>query len=277
MNKLLSANFMRLKKSAVFWLSAISTLIISVVMIILCSDWAKAAAENGLEKPLDVYFFQFAPFTGAIIAVFISLFLGTEYSDGTIRNKLVVGHTRINIYLANFITCLTGGSVITAMWFIGGLPGLKLIGKFQMGLSGVIYYFFVALGITAAFTAIFVLISTLSKNKAVTVVLVLLVWVVFVLAGSAVNDRLEVPEFSGGMVYVNGEFVWTDDTPNPLYLTGTARTIFEMLHKILPTCQAIAMTDAKITTPLINIAASVSIAVVITAIGILIFRKKDLK
>ncbi|MCH5198564.1 MAG: ABC transporter permease subunit [Oscillospiraceae bacterium] len=277
MSKLLSANFMRLRKSATFWLCAVSTMIISAVMIYLSSDWANKAAENGLEKPLDVYFFQLAPFIGAIIAVFISLFLGTEYSDGTIRNKLTVGHTRTNIYLSNFLTCLMGGILITAMWFIGGLPGLFFIGKFEMGLSGVISYFFVALGIMAAFTAIFVWISAVSRNKAITVVLVLLIWAAFTLAGSAVNDRLNEQEFHGGMAYIDGEFVWTEDTPNPMYLTGTARIIFELLHKTLPTCQAIAMTDAKLTTPLLNFAASLGLAAVITAIGILMFRKKDLK
>ena len=40
---------------------------------------------------------------GIIIAIFTGLFLGVEYSDGAIRNKITIGHKRINIYLSNLI------------------------------------------------------------------------------------------------------------------------------------------------------------------------------
>lgn len=33
----------------------------------------------------------------------MSMFQGTEYSGGTIRNKLVVGHERYQVYLAALI------------------------------------------------------------------------------------------------------------------------------------------------------------------------------
>lgn len=277
MSKLLSSNFMRLRKSKEFWLCAAATFLISIVMIYMSADGAQAAAERGIVKTLDDCYFQLAPFIGVITAVFISLFLGTEYSDGTMRNKLVVGHTRTNIYLANFLSCFLGGVIITALWFIGGLPGLHLIGKFEMGSSGALAYFFVAVGITAVFTALFVLVSTLSRNKAITVVLVLVLWVALALAGSGVSDRLDVPQFSGGMAYVDGEFVMTQETPNPLYLSGSVRVAAEMLYKILPTGQAIAMTDAEITTPMEHFAVSLTVAAVITVVGILVFRKKDLK
>ena len=277
MSNLLSANLIRLKKSKEFWLCAVSTLMISGGMIYSSSGWAKEAAERGFIKPLDDYYFQIAPYIGAIIAIFTSLFLGTEYSDGTIRNKLVVGHTRTNIYLANFWTCLVSGIIITAMWFIGGLPGLYLIGGFEMGISGVITYFLVALGTTAAFSAIFVLVSTISQNKAYTVVRVLILWVVTALAASGIYDRLQELEFNGGMAMINGEFVMMEDMPNPLYLTGSVRAVFECLYRIIPTGQAIAMMETEITTPVLDIAISVIVTVMITMFGILMYRKKDLK
>lgn len=277
MSKLLSANFMRLRKSKAFWLCAISTLLISIVAIFRNANAAQEMAERGFVETLDSYYFQLAPYLGAIMAIFISMFLGTEYSDGTIRNKLVVGHTRTNIYLANFLSCLTGGIVITALWFIGGLPGLYLIGNFEMGLSGVIAYFFVAIGITTTFTAIFVWISTLSRNKAITVVLVLILWVAMSLAGSGINDRLHEQEFNGGMAFIDGEFVMMEQTPNPLYLTGGVRTVFEWLYRLLPTGQAIFMTSAEITTPVLNIIASLIVTILITTVGVLMFHKKDLK
>lgn len=277
MSKLLSANFIRLRKSKEFWLCAVSTLLISTAMIYSSSEWAQTAAERGFIKPLDDYYFQMVPYIGAIMAIFISLFLGTEYSDGTIRNKLIVGRTRTSIYLSNFLTCLISGVIITAMWFIGGLPGLYLIGDFEMGLSGVIAYLFVAMGIAAAFSAIFAWISMVSRNKALTVVFVLVLWVAMTLAASGINDRLNEPEFNGGMAMINGEFVMMEDTPNPLFLAGSTRVAFEWLYRILPTGQAIAMTSAEITTPLLNIAVSVIVTVVIMMVGILTYRKKDLK
>lgn len=277
MSKLLSANFSRLRKSRVFWLCALATLLISVVMIYESAGTAAALLERGAVRHLDDFYFELAPYTGAIMAIFISLFLGTEYSDGTVRNKLVVGHTRTNIYLANLLTCLSGGLIVTALWLIGGLPGLYLIGHFEMGLSGVLTYFLVATGVTAAFTAIFVWVSTLSRNKAVTVVLVIVLWMAMSLAGSGIYDRLHEVEFNGGMAYINGEFVMVDETPNPLYLTGSARTVAELLYRVLPTGQAIAMTCTEISTPWLDIAISLIVSAVITAAGVLSFRKKDLK
>lgn len=277
MGNLLSANFMRLKKSKAFWLCAVFTLLISASLMYWVSGFAREMAERGYSRPLEAYYFTLAPYTGAISAIFISLFLGTEYSDGTIRNKLIVGHTRVNIYLANLLTCLMGGMLITALWFLGGLPGVFLIGNFEMEVSEVIAYFFVSLGFTAVFTAIYVWVSSLSGNKAVTVVLVMVIWVALSLMGSAVYDRLHEPEFNGGMAFIDGEFVIMEDTPNPLYLTGGIRTAVELLYRILPTGQAIAMTSAEITTPGLDIAISLAVSIVVTVIGMMMFHRKDLK
>ena len=277
MFRLLSANMMRLRKSPEFRLLGLATLVISAAMIRSGAGTAASMQARGFEVGLDDFYFEMAPFLGAIMAVFVSLFLGTEYSDGTMRNKLVVGHTRANIYLANFLTCFLASVVFTTLWFIGGLPGLVLIGPFEMGFSGALTYFLVAVGIAAVFSALFVGLSTLYQNKAVAVVLALGLWLVLALAGSGVSDRLDEVEFNGGMAMIDGEFVMMEDTPNPLYLTGGVRTAAEYLCRILPTGQAIAMTTADITTPGLNIAVSAVVTVVITAAGIRLFCRKDLK
>lgn len=279
MLNLLSANLLRLRKSREFWFCAVATLLISVAMIFSGAEAAASMRARGFSfmTDLDDYYFEMAPFLGAIMAVFISLFLGTEYSDGTMRNKLVVGHTRTNIYLANFLTCFLGDVILTALWFLGGLPGLYLIGPFAMGVSGAFLYFLVAVGFTAVFTALFVGVSTLCQNKAVTVVRALALWLVLALVGSGVSDRLDEVKFNGGMAMIDGEFVMMEETPNPLYLTGDTRTAVEYLYRALPTGQAIAMSGADITTPVLNIAVSAIVTVVITAAGIRLFCRKDLK
>ena len=41
-----------------------------------------------------------------ILAAGISLIVGAEYSDGTIRNKLIIGKTKAQIYFANLIASI---------------------------------------------------------------------------------------------------------------------------------------------------------------------------
>lgn len=88
MRKLLSANLFRLWKSKIFWvlegISAIVGTFIYVLAIIntrnISTDWYRG---NG-----NYYFFSELVYIGIIMAVFISFYVGTEYADGTIRNKL---------------------------------------------------------------------------------------------------------------------------------------------------------------------------------------------
>ena len=102
MRKLLSVNFSRLWKDKIFWLCMGAMLIYSVVYMLNGSRQA-AISLSEYNYSIDKYYFHFALAIGAFCSLFSSMFLGTEYSDGTIRNKIIVGHTRTSIYLANLI------------------------------------------------------------------------------------------------------------------------------------------------------------------------------
>ena len=277
MRKLLSANFSRLWKSKVFWLSTAAMFIISIVNILNSARVYQSLAADGFFKPLEYFYFQFAPYIAAIMGLFISLFLGTEHSDGTLRNKLIVGHSRTNVFMANFIVCLVGCLAITAAWLIGGLPGLFLIGPFEMGFSGFAAYCLIAIGFTAAFTAIFVWVATSSTNKALTVVFTIILFAVMVMIGSGVYERLSEPEFNSGMAFVDGEFVDLGETPNPLYISGVFRIVLEWLRDLMPMSQAINMALSPIEHPMRVIIGSALTSVIITALGVVSFRRKALR
>ena len=107
MSKLLSANFMRVKKNKPFWGCIIFMLFLGVSLPIaqyMQVEELNQTRQEVYETVLDQQFFTFVMFIGLVASVFCGLFLGTEYSDGTIRNKVVVGHTRNGIYLANLPT-----------------------------------------------------------------------------------------------------------------------------------------------------------------------------
>lgn len=277
MRKLLSANFARLWKDMTFWVVLLLVFIFSLVTIWNGARSAEVMAESGFLRILEDYYFSPAPYMGVVYAAFISLFLGTEYSDGTMRNKLVVGHTRTHVYLANFLVCFVACLIYVAAWFVGCAPGLVLIGSFEMGVAGFLVYLLVAIGFTAAFTALFTWISTVSTNKAQTVIFTLAIWMGLVFVASGVQDRLNELEMEGGVAFVNGEFVTLEPTPNPLYLGGTVRMVCECILDFLPTGQTLLMHDAAIEHPLRQIVFSLMFTVYAILNGIAAFRRKDLR
>ena len=83
---------------------------------------------------IDNGFFGCALFIGIVMAVFCSLFIGTEYSEGTIRNKIIIGQKRGAVYLSNFITCSLVSVVMCMAFFIPYLCiGIPLLGFFEIG------------------------------------------------------------------------------------------------------------------------------------------------
>lgn len=125
-------------------------------------------SNNTVPHP-DTIFFSFSLLTGILLSAFISLFIGTDYSDGTMRSKLVIGHTRYGIYLSGLITCTAAGLLMCLSCLIASLAsGLPLSGFFESDIRLVIS---TALGIavmTAAFSSICTLTAMLRQNRAVT-------------------------------------------------------------------------------------------------------------
>lgn len=125
MIKLLKANFSRLKKELSLWIVAGVTLALTVPKIVDSYKWL----EN---VKLDDVLFEMVPLIGVLYAVFIALYIGKEYSDKAMRNKLIVGHKRENIYLANFITCFFGSLIILSMFLLGNFcVGVPLVGGWK--------------------------------------------------------------------------------------------------------------------------------------------------
>ena len=64
---------------------------------------------------------------------------------------------------------------------------------------------------------------------------------------------------------------------NPNYVDGILRSVFQMLLDILPTGQSINVAFLKVERPYTMIFSSAIVTVGITALGIVLFPKKDLK
>lgn len=227
---------------------------------------------------MEDYFFAQAPLMGILTAAFVSLFWGTEYSDGTIRNKLMVGHCRTHVYLSQFAVCLCSNLIFLGLWFLCASPMYFGIGPMEMGWTGFLTYAAVAVCFTTAFTALFTLFCSLMTNKAYSVVLALGVWFLMMMISSGIYDRLCEPEIRGPyMMYLDGEMVTTEAGPNPLYIGGPLRLVLELVVEFLPTGQTLLVNCIDIGHPTRVILLSLIFTGLMLALGIHFFRKKDIR
>lgn len=279
MGNLLHSNFSRLWKNKIFWL-CMSGMLIYAVVYMLSASQKTFSSVVGEVYILEHYYFQFLVYVGFFFATVTSMFLGTDYSDGTIRNKLIVGHTRANLYLANLIVIFSAGLLIMCVWFIGALVGITALGFFTFGIVKLVEYFLLCALLVATYSAINTFIAMLSANKTTTVLISLALAFGLLLCASLLYNALEVPETINSMsgVSISGAAAPIGEVvANPNYVGGILRSVFQMLLDILPTGQSINVAFLKVERPYAMIFSSVVVTVGITALGIILFRKKDLK
>ena len=277
MRKLITANFFRLRKDRFSWCVMSIIVILSLVNVFNSARSYEVMVASGYVMSLDEYYFNQAPLIGAFLALLISMFLGTEFSEGTIRNKLCIGHKRNEIFLSNFISCALATIALTAVWLLTSALLFGLIGPLEMEVSKFIGCIFVTVGFAVSFAALYTVIGSLSSNKAMTIIYTFAAFIILAMAASALYDRLCEPEMNQGMTLVGTQLVEMEPTPNPLYLSGMIRTVCEAALELLPTGQALLLSDVAVEYPVRAISLSAVFTIVTLLVGSMLFRRKDIK
>lgn len=293
MSRLLSANFARLFKSGIFRLALAANVVFGVYLdveryfdIKRNPDYYMELGEMELGERFlcaDGIAFSCWMFLMIVVAVIIGSFVGTEYSDGTIRNKLMVGHKRSTIYLTNFIVCAAAGLIlhIELLAVILGL-GKFLFTASYMSVGEIISYTLSGCLTMIALSAILVFITMLIHNKAAGSVTVLIMVMLLIFAAAHIDDRIDAPEYYSGLtvVAIDDEgmpVLEKEETKNQNYLEGTKRQVYQILYDALPACQFVQIQWENADRIPIMAAYSLGIIAVFTGGGLLLFRKKNLK
>lgn len=270
MNKLLHANFSRLVRDKIFWLCLAAMAAFSASGLFNCR-------ANGITPLPGNVFTLPAVLVCVPLAVFCCLFVGVEYSDGTLRNKLCVGHSRSDIYLANLITVFAAALVMAAAFVAAtAAVGIPLLGMPRVSLSALGLLALVVVAVLAAFAALYTALCMLISSRSAGAVASLLGIFGFLLASFSISQRLDEPEFFSAYVMEGGSTA-LQSVENTQYLRGTARAVYSFLNDFLPTGQAIQLGSASVQRPWVLIGYSALIAAVATAAGLYFFRRKDLK
>lgn len=137
MTRLLNANFARLFKGKLFWLCAAVSFVFALVEVFSSATFPLSNGVMSAEKPL----FNASGFFFLILAaVFSGIFVGTEHG-GALRNKIIVGQKRINIFLASSITCSAAVAIFQFLFAVTILlSGLVLGRKFSFSFGETALY-----------------------------------------------------------------------------------------------------------------------------------------
>lgn len=275
MRKLLSADQARLLKTKIFWVTAVFAFGFELYAVL---QGGRVDSLSDLGRDLDYYYFQPMPFMGLVISVFIAMFIGTGYSDGTIRNKLIVGHTRSNIYLSNLLICFVGVTLIMLGWFLGGLAGIPYFGLWSVGTAKFIVYALLSVCSLLAITSILAMESQLISNKTVAVVVTIFTAIGLLVLASYFYNALQEPEMTFSSITISNDgIVYGDEIRNPAYIGGKLRDAYKAMLYIIPSAQVMLIADKDVAYPIVMCGCSVMVIVVSTLVGVLLFRKKNIK
>lgn len=275
MYRLLDAGFERIKKNKVFFGCIFVTIGIAIFMLVSnYSDMKNYNAQISTSELVSNYL----PMIGMFIAIFTGLFVGTEYSDGTIRNKIIAGHKKINIYLSNFIISSIVAIIFQIIWTAFVLIiAVPVFGKPIIELNQLLITSFDSIMFIIAYSAIFNFISVLSCNKTISAVTCILLF--FIMLGVTVSafNIIQTPETvqQGGLNPDTG-VVSFEEVPNPKYPSDSKRQFYQRIVDIIPMGQAFSI-GAGLSTNLYMLPVySMALIIIFNGAGVYLFSKKDL-
>lgn len=277
MRKLISAGFSRLWKDRMFVFSLGFVAFISVFLAWMQYRTACMSVEETIYVENALY--NLLPVLGFVGALWISLRLGTEFDEHTIRNKLIVGHRRSEIYFAECIVCMVGCELLLlVMLAVSALTGKLFFGKFLLSGSENAWLILCCILLTAVCCAICVGIGMNVQGRAAAVVVgVALLFALLMVSSYCGNALNESPTtYSYVSVSVDGvEF--GDLVENPAYVRGAMRGIYQWIYDALPTGQAIQIHLLDCERAARFPALSALLLAIVTPLGYLPFRKRDIR
>ena len=277
MRKLLSANFSRLRKDLIFWIVMIGTTAGSVFLSYL--NYQNSLRYTSDPVYVEDVLFNLFPMIAFVCAAFISLHLGTEFDENTIRNKLIVGHTRTEIYFANYLTCMAASlAFLLTILLFSGVTGYLFFKEFLTDGREVAFLILCCVLCTMVFSAISVGITMSIHKKAISVVAATLFMLGILYLASYMEGALSEAEMVYDGVTITMEGVQFGDlVPNPAYVSGSTRTVMEFLYDLLPTGQAIQLNNMDYERCMRWPWLSVLMLAVSTVLCYLPFRRRDIR
>lgn len=277
MRKLLSAFFSRLRKDVIFWVVLVVYSVLSLVSCLL-------NYQSSVQYPSDPVYvedvlFNMLPALPFLCAAVIAMFLGQEFDENTIRNKLTVGHTRTAIFFSAFIVCAAASlALLGAALILSGVTGFLCFKAFLLDWTQLIYLTACCVLVTMVFSAICVAFSMNIQKRAISMLVTLATMLVLLFAASYLEGALLEPEMTYDSVSISMDGVQFGDLiKNPAYVGGNTRKVMEFLFDMLPTGQALQLNNMELERCGRWLWLSAIVLPITTLAGFFPFRKQDIR
>lgn len=233
MSELMRVNWTLLKKKKLFWIAVVGVSALEIIFklpkIINAKSMAYMASAyliGGLPE------FSFAP------ALSIGIFLGMEYSRGTVKNRIIAGYSRFQIYCSYLMISIC----IALIWFMAYLTCSITVFIFTGTFYTIQeYMLFIALHLfsliiqSALVVLVFFMMRSAAGCIAVSVILWLLLWSFGVrMDGMVGSSSVSVERLDSGEIIAV-------DNEDALERGSESRETVEYLYTTLPVAQFVAI------------------------------------
>lgn len=260
MRKLLAADFAQLLRDKVFW-AAFAFMIVSTAILVV-STHNMIALDNYAPGTwtAETAMFCMLPGIGIVNAIWLHLFIGSDYDEGTIRNKFICGHRRNAIFFSHWLVATIGALAILAASLVVG-TGLSAyyFRAFALSLGKLCWLYLSCALLTVAYAAICVALAMNISRKASSVVCGMIVMLILSIGASIIDSIITD-------ITVYGKAV------SPL----TEKLVF-FFYDFLPSGQCVQVSNLMFERADLWPLYSLILIVLVTAAGYLLFRRKDIK
>ena len=263
MINLIRGELYRYYHKKIFWITLVASFISGIVF-----GFSVTGFSTGGYTDRGTFDDMFLVPATVILCIFISLTIGREYSDGVIRNKLIQGKSRMQIFGAKISVSMGISLVVSALFLAGfSIISLKQVLLYLNG-SILLHAGLTFLLMNIVWATLFTIISINIPHKEVGSILNIALIIVIMFGCYQSEFILGQPEFiqdisvetiemtpeevsqiSAGTF--EGSYAWEEDdngiltyyktvekqgekTPNPRYIRGGLRNALELIDNTLP-------------------------------------------
>ncbi|HIR41622.1 MAG TPA: ABC transporter permease [Candidatus Egerieicola pullicola] len=230
MSNLLSAYFSRLWREKIFWIALAFMGGCGIFFTVIQHITQQPYRDPAYPITPEEFCFNFHQLIGVVSAIVCCLFLGREFQDGVLRNKLIAGYPRWKIYLSGFLAN-AAASVLLALGYslTACLCGMPVFGGFVISPGEMLLLILSCVLYVTVYASLFTMIQMLTGSQVVSLVLCIVLTLGLYVSSEVIFNLFYEP------------VAW-DGISNPNYPGDTVLGYLEMLYQFLPTGQGVLLT-----------------------------------